>query len=323
MTGGISLVIVNFNAGIDLLRCLEAVGSQTLTPDRLILVDNASTDGSSEAAESFLQMHPRLVRIAELLRNPTNLGFAAANNLAAARCKTKFVAFLNPDAIPHPDWLEKLALASSLHPQAASFGSLQYRDIHKQIVDGLGDVYHVSGACWRRRHGQKLLLSDLQRTEIFSTCAAAALYHRSAFLEVGGFDEDFFCYVEDVDLGFRLRLAGHTAVFVRDAVVEHSSRNRGSVAAVYYGHRNLVWCFCKNMPAPLLPMLLLPHLIQTVSAFMICSIRGQSQVFLRAKRHALMGLPKFLLKRKQIQKNRKASLVDIFLSFDKSLIHRR
>ena len=103
--------------------------------------------------------------------------------------------------------------------------------------------------------------------EIFSPCAAAALYRRSAFLEVGGFDEDFFCYMEDVDLGFRLRLRGYAAVFVPQAIVEDASENRRNDLAVYHGHRNLVWCFFKKMPATLLLILCVPHLFQTLCAF--------------------------------------------------------
>jgi GT2 family glycosyltransferase len=164
-------------------------------------------------------------------------------------------------------------------------------DLEKGLVDGLGDVYHPIGICWRRRHGKVLRPSDLVETEPPSACAAAALYRRVAFMEVGGFDEKFFCYVEDVDLGLRLRRAGHTAIFVPDAVVEHASKNSRSDFAVYHGHRNIEWCFFKNTPPARLLLFLVPHLCATLAAFAACALRGQAPVFLRAKRDALRGRP--------------------------------
>ncbi len=290
MTSGVSLLIVNFNAGDTLVRCLEAVATQTVLPERLLLIDNASSDGSLEKARALIASKPALAVIAEIYPNPENLGFAAANNRAVAKCDTEFVALLNPDAIPNPDWLENLLAAAARHPEAASFGSLQLLDAAAKIVDGVGDSYHPIGICWRRRHGKILRPRDLIEVETTTACAAAALYRRAAFLQAGGFDEDFFCYVEDVDLGLRLRRHGHTAIFVPTAVVEHASENSRSDFAVYHGHRNIVWCFFKNTPPALLPLLLIPHLLLTLTAFAACALRGQASVFLRAKRDALRGL---------------------------------
>jgi len=193
------------------------------------------------------------------------------------------------------------------------------RDVAAGIVDGLGDVYHFSGACWRKHHGRKLRSSDLVEGEIFSPCAAAALYRRSAFLEVGGFDEDFFCYMEDVDLGFRLRVRGYAAVFVPNAVVEHPSKNRKSDFSVYYGHRNLVWCFVKNMPVPLLLLLALPHLGQTLYAFFVCALRGQSGVFIKSKIFAWIGIPKILRKRSSLTAGTRVSTMEIWGFLNKAL----
>jgi GT2 family glycosyltransferase len=172
------------------------------------------------------------------------------------------------------------------------------------IVDGCGDVYHVSGLTWRAGHGRTLRPDDLLGREVFSACAAAALYRRAAFVAVGMFDEDFFCYLEDVDLGFRLRLGGYAARHVPAAVVHHvgnsSSGGRGSAFSVYHGHRNLVWCFVKNMPQPLFAFLLLPHLAQTIFSFVVFGCRGQAGVFLAAKRDALARVGTFLGKRRVV-----------------------
>jgi GT2 family glycosyltransferase len=174
-------------------------------------------------------------------------------------------------------------------------------DGRPDVVDGCGDVYHVSGLSWRAGHGRPLHPDHLEEREVFSVCAAAALYRRDAVVAVGMFDEDFFCYLEDVDLGFRLRLAGHAARHVPSAVVRHvgssSSGGRHSPFAIYHGHRNMVWCFVKNMPQPLFAGLLLPHLAQTIVTFLVMWRRGRAHAFLVAKRDALAGLPAILRKR--------------------------
>lgn len=132
--------------------------------------------------------------------------------------------------------------------------------------------------------------------EVFSPCAAAALYRRSALRAVGGFDEDYFCYVEDVDLGFRLRLAGHKALYVPDAVVHHvgsgTTGGQHSDFAVYHGHRNLVWTFVKNMPGMLFWLLLLLHVMINLATILWFAVKGRGGVILRAKRDALLGLPR-------------------------------
>lgn len=318
-----TVVIVTWNAREHLPRCLTAVAAQTVPPDRLILVDNGSTDGTASVARECVAAEPGLSGRTEIVELGANLGFAAANNRAIAICDTEYVALLNPDAFPHPDWLERLLAAAGRHPEAASFGSRQMIDGQPGILDGLGDVYHASGLSWRRGHGRRLEQADLVEREIFSACAAAALYRRSAFVEVGGFDEDFFCYFEDVDLGFRLRLAGFASVSVPAAVVDHvgsaSSGGRRSEFSVYHGHRNLVWCFLKNMPNPLFFALLPAHFLQFILTLAVFAARGQSRAIARAKWHALEKIPPFWRKRGEIQRRRRSSWQDVWRVLDKSL----
>ena len=297
----VCLVIVTCNSTDVIERCLASVAAQTRLPDRLIVIDNASTDGSSDETERVLEHLPVLAVRATVRREAHNLGFAAANNRAIASTDAAWVALLNPDAFPEPSWLESLLAATRAHSDAAAFGSLQMLDGRPDVVDGCGDVYHVSGLSWRAGHGRPLHPDHLEEREVFSVCAAAALYRRDAVVAVGMFDEDFFCYLEDVDLGFRLRLAGHAARHVPSAVVRHvgssSSGGRHSPFAIYHGHRNMVWCFVKNMPQPLFAGLLLPHLAQTIVTFLVMWRRGRAHAFLVAKRDALAGLPAILRKR--------------------------
>ena len=101
-------------------------------------------------------------------------------------------------------------------------------------------------------HGVPVSSVSEEVREVFSPCAAAALYRRSALVEIGGFDDDFFCYSEDVDLGFRLMLAGHSCLYVPTSVTHHvgsgTTGGQNSDFAVYHGHRNLVWTYVKDMP---------------------------------------------------------------------------
>ena len=319
----ITVIVVAFNGREQLARCLAAVGAQMVTPRRLIVVDNGSTDAITGVTQHLGESAPFLVGRTTLISTGQNLGFAAANNRTIAMCDTEFVALLNPDAFPHSDWLEKLLAAAERHPEAAAFGSRQMLDGQTGIVDGTGDVYHMSGLSWRKGHGRPLRDEDLVEREIFAPCAAAALYRRSALLEVGGFDERFFCYFEDVDLGFRLQLAGYKAIYVPDAVVDHvggaSSGGKRSDFAVYHGHRNLVWCFLKNMPNPLFFLLLPAHFAQSIFAAMVFLASGQGQVFAKAKWHAAKKVPEFWKARQTIQQTRRVSWWAIWKSLDKSL----
>lgn len=320
--GDVTVIIVTFKSEEVLTRCLTAIASQSTPPHGIVIFDNGSDEGSPERA---LRTAQRILpsRSFEIQPLAENLGFAAANNRAIAMCDTEFVALLNPDAFPHPDWLEKLLAAAERHPEAAAFGSRQMIDGQPGIVDGTGDAYHVSGLSWRTGHGRPLRDEDLVEREIFSPCAAAALYRRSALLEVGGFDEEFFCYFEDVDLGFRLRLAGYKCVYVPDAVVDHvgsaSSGGKRSDFAVYHGHRNLVWCFLKNMPNPLFLPLLFAHFSQSILSGLVYLARGQGRIFAKSKWHATKKIPQFWRKRQAIQRVRRASWREIWNALDKSL----
>ena len=272
---------------------------------RVIVVDNASTDGSADCVDA---RHANVT----LVRGGSNLGFAAGNNLALKHAGgAEWVALLNPDAFPEPDWLERLVLAAFAWPKFSFFGSRMLLADAPQLLDGTGDVYHVSGMAWRRHHGAPGAEVATEADEIFGPCAAAALYARAALEEAGGFDERYFCYHEDVDLAFRLRLLGHRCRYVPDAVVHHVSSGiagRRSDFATYHGQRNLVWTYVKDMPGALFWLFLPLHLLMNAAAVAVCAARGQLGVVLRAKRDALCGLSAALAQRRAIQTGRRAGL---------------
>jgi GT2 family glycosyltransferase len=316
----VTVIIVNFNGGEHLLRCLACLADQETPAERIVLIDNCSTDGSAAAAREWVARDGRLTARLEQIDSAVNTGFAAANNRAVEACTTEFVALLNPDAFPDRGWLTALLAAARQHPEAASFGSWQRLDGRPGLLDGVGDVYHISGVAWRDGHEKPHGDCYEPDGEIFSACAAAALYRRQTFLDVGGFDEDFFCYFEDVDLGFRLRLAGHAARAVAAAGVSHmgfaSAGGRRSTFAVYHGHRNLVWCFAKNMPFPLVLLLLPGHIALLFYDLVLFMLRGCGAAVVTAKWHALVGLPKFLGKRRAVQAIRRATCLEIWRIMD-------
>lgn len=297
----IAVIIVNWNAGDSLSRCLASVAVQERHPDRVIVVDNGSQDGSLERALDRFSF-------VESIRLDANVGFAAANNLALRACSDcDWVALLNPDAFPAPSWLARLAAAAERHPSHAAFASQLRQAADSALLDGAGDVYHVSGLAWRAGHGTPLPARDEPR-EVFSPCAAAALYRRDALMDIGGFDERYFCYLEDVDLGFRLRLRGHRCLYVPDAVVLHvgsGTTGRGSDFSTYHGHRNLVWTFFKDMPATLLLLYLPQHLLLNVLSVAWFAARGQARVILKAKWDAFRRLPAVLAERRRVQRERR------------------
>jgi len=312
-----TVVIVNYNGGEHVLRCLRCLAGQTRPPERIVVIDNASNDGSLAACRQLIARDERLASRTIVQASGGNLGFAAAANTGIALADTDLVALLNPDAFPEPGWLEALVAAAVAHPDVAAFGSRQMLAEHEGILDGIGDRWHLSGLAWREGHGRPLGPADLEPREIFSPCAAAALYRRAAVLEVGGFDEDYFCYGEDVDLGFRLRLAGQRARFVPAAVVRHVGGASGTgAAATMLGHRNLLWTLVKDTPGPLLPVALIGHLAQSILTGMFLGWRGRGGAFASGKMAALAGWKRCWQKRRVVQAGRKVSTWQIWRMID-------
>ena len=303
-----AVLIVNHNGGELLSRCVTGLQRQILPPDRIYVVDNDSREHPITGQE------PWLVGV-DLIRLGTNLGFAAANNLAVQHCPdADWIALLNPDAVPDEHWLAELLQAAQDHPESSTFACRQLDAGQPDRLDGAGDGLTRSGRPFRRGYGQPAAREFKSAGDVFSACGAAMLIRRDIFLAVGGFDADFFCYLEDVDLGYRLRLAGQHCRYVPTAVVYHEgSALTGwrSDFSTYHGHRNLEWLFIKNTPGWLFWRYLPGHLLLGLTAFLRCARRGQLGIFMKAKVDALRGLSKMLRKRRSIQRRRIASLGSI------------
>lgn len=317
----LALIIVNWNSWDLLSQCLEKLKAQTFQDFTVLVVDNAS---EQPAPHGLLDHFSNVT----LIQNRSNVGFAAANNQAFALLKdTEWVVLLNPDAFPESNWMQRLIEAAEENPGFSMFASRQLMEGDRHLLDGDGDAYHISGLVWREGHGSKQSETTHELQEAFSPCAAAGLYRRHAFISAGGFDEDFFCYIEDVELGFRMRLMGHRCLLVPGAVVHHigsaTSGGQQSDFAVYHGHRNLVWAYVKNMPGWLFWACLPLHLAMNLVTVGVFIWRGKGRVILSAKRDALLGLPKMWRKRQQIQKHRITSVGEIWRVLDKRMLPGR
>ncbi|EMY76348.1 glycosyltransferase-like protein, family 2 [Leptospira weilii serovar Ranarum str. ICFT] len=182
-----------------------------------------------------------------------NLGFAGGNNEAVKIApKGDWILFINPDSRLSDDFFKECERTLESKGKDYSIVSfLMLKENQDKLIDGAGDVYHVSGAAWRRGYKQILSEEYLKEKEIFSACGGAMAIKTSVFERLGGFDSDFFCYMEDVDLSFRARLIGEKALFTPNIRVYHhgfgSTKERSSFS-LYFGLRNALVVYWKNMP---------------------------------------------------------------------------
>jgi len=323
----VGLVIVTYNSQAHIVRCLDAVRRQTRRPDRIVIVDSGSGDktlGVIDAARSRLGLPLDVLPLGQ------NLGFAVANNRAVDQLQDcELIALLNPDAFPEADWLSLLAAAAEAHPEDGSFASrLMVADASNNMLDGAGDVFHVSGLVWR--YGHRLNVDQvpgaLTERPVFAACAAAALYRRSDWQRAGGFDERYFCYAEDIDLGFRMQLMGRTCRYVPGAVAYHlgyGASGVDSAFSVYHGYRNLEWTFVKNMPPQLFWRYVPLHFVAIAAELIWFSKKGLGGSLLRAKWDAIGGLTSAFAARRRIQAARTVDIDKLRALLDQSPLWSR
>lgn len=309
----VAVIVVSYNSGDMLARCLDAIEAQTSAPKRVLVIDNGSSDGAIDRCEQkFLSV--------EFHRMNTNLGFAKANNIGAELVTDcDWLALVNPDAFAAPTWLEELEKGAETHSSCRMFACCMLSDLDRHKVDGTGDLYRVDGIAWARHQGSPVAELDTDEGEVFAPSGGAAFYHRETFLISGGFDERYFCYYEDVDLGFRLRLLGHRCLYLPKAIVFHvgsATSGRSSDFTVFHANRNIVWTYVKNMPAPYFWYYLPSHIFANLMMLILFASKGRLSVIVRAKWHAALGLPNILASRKYIQRNRIASPKEIVMSMD-------
>jgi len=252
-----SVIIVNYNGREHLGGCLSSLLGEDRQDCQVILVDNASTDGSAEYVE---QVFPQVL----VIRNEANRGFGQGNNLGAQWAKGKYLAFLNPDTVVEPGWLEALIATLEADPQAGLATSKILLLADPGRINTCGNEMHYTGLTLCRGMGiDRSTFSDL--VEVDAVSGAAFVIRKDVFEALGGFDEAFFLYMEDTDLSWRARLAGYKCFYVPQSIVYHDYTLRFGPAKTFYQERNRYLILLKSLRWPtlivLLPALLLAELV--------------------------------------------------------------
>jgi GT2 family glycosyltransferase len=292
----ISIIIVNFNGLRFLDPCLSSISQQSYKLYEIIFVDNGSTDGSVNFVR---ERYPGVI----ILAKRENLGFAGGTNAGICRSVGEFILTLNNDTILDSHFLEEIKKPMQNDLHVGMCGS------KIQLPDGRINSTAIcifrTGAAWDRGMGEQDSGQYDAPEEIFGPSAGAALYRRSMLDEVGLFDEDFFLFMEDVDLAFRARLAGWKCMYVPSAKVVHTfggTTGTESDLPVYYGSRNLLWYVIKNYPAEML-LLSSPWIIgRSCAEIPFYIINGKGVAILRAKFDSFKGFYRMIKKRRLIKR---------------------
>jgi GT2 family glycosyltransferase len=243
----ISVVVVNWNRKELLRACLRSLAGQTGVDFETIVVDNGSTDGSAEMAERDFG--------ARVIRNRENRGFCAANNQGIAIAGGEYIALLNNDAEADAGWLAALLRACTRAPEVGMAASkiLVWEDPRR--IDKVGHLIFPDGQN-RGRGGGALDQGQYDHEEeVLWPDGCAALYRKAMLDRIGGFDEDFFAYGDDAELGLRARIAGWKCIYTPEAVVRHhrgSTLGKDSVGRLKLIERNRVLLALKLFPWSLL-----------------------------------------------------------------------
>lgn len=252
----ISVIIPNYNGEKIIDGCIQSLLQQEYKDFNIIVVDNNSTDESVKIIE---EKYPSIT----LIKNNENLGFAAAVNIGIKASKSDFVALLNNDTEVDTKWLGNLYSVVSKDDKIFSASSKMIRFYERDIIDDAGDQYNLLGWAYKRGDGASVDKFNKNKV-VFSTCAGAGLYRRKVFEEIGYFDENFFAYLEDIDVSFRGNIHGYKNVYVNDAIVYHmvsaTSGSRHNEFKVKLASRNSIYLIRKNMPL-IFTIINLPFLI--------------------------------------------------------------
>lgn len=298
----VTVIIPNWNGAAFLPTCLDALKQQTFRDFQVLVVDNASTDGSVE-----------LVRVrypgVKVIRLSKNVFFSGAVNEGIRQSRSPLLALLNNDTEAEPQWLGELVAALERNPQAGVAASKMLLFDRREVLNSAGDFYGRNGipgnrGVWERDEGQY----DSQ-TQAFGACAGAALYRRSMLEDIGLFDEDFVGYCEDVDLSFRAQLAGYQCVFAPRARVYHRlSATGGGTKASYLCGRNFINVIVKNMPRSLIEKHW-KRILAAQQGYVRQSLRHIGEEAARARLcgqlAGLLQIPRMLRKRRAIQARRR------------------
>ncbi len=293
----ITVIIPNLNGKRFLGICLDSINRQTFHDFSIIIVDNGSVDGSVE----FIRDHYTDVQVIEFKENR---GFGAAVNEGIKRAKSEYVCLLNNDVELHPNFLKEMITVLERKKDVDYCAAKMFNYYDRNLLDGAGEGVFRAGVGYRLGALEyDIGIFDHQR-RVFGACAGAAVYRRSFFEKVGYFDEDFFSYLEDVDINFRANLYGLRCVYIPNAKVFHiGSATTGSTFnrfTVRLTTRNIFNIVAKNYPISLIFKSLPAILVYQVCWFFIILKRRQILPYLQGLKEALQGLPKMWRKREEV-----------------------
>lgn len=252
----VSIVIPNYNGKKYIETCILSLQKQTYKDFEVIFIDNNSIDGSCE----FVIKNYPLVKVIKL---DNNYGFSSAVNKGIKESKSEYVVLLNNDTEVESNWLEELIETIEKDKKIFSVCSkmVQYKDRSK--IDDAGDEYNILG--WAYKRGDGMPVEKYSKNgQVFNSCAGAAIYRRKVFNEIGYFDENFFAYMEDVDISYRAKIHGYNNMYCSNAIVYHigsaTSGSKYNSFKVKLAARNNIYVIYKNMPTAQL-LINLPFLL--------------------------------------------------------------
>ena len=240
----VSVVIPNYNGEKYLEKCLDSLMEQSLKPDEIIIVDNDSKDKSIDIINKYKNK-------IKLIVLDKNYGFSVAVNRGIRESNSEYVALLNNDTELDKNWLEELVKCISSDKNIFSCCSKMLRYDNRNIIDDAGDFYTALG--WEQKigDGANACKKHMVSKEVFSACAGAAIYRKEIFDKIGYFDENFFAYMEDVDLSYRAKIYGYKNYYCADAKVYHigsaTSGSKYNNFKVKLASRNNIFLIYKNM----------------------------------------------------------------------------
>jgi GT2 family glycosyltransferase len=303
------VIVPNWN-GLDFLAdCLNSLVVQSAGNFSITVVDNGSTDGSRELVQN---QYPSV----KLIMRDKNYGFTGGTNPGiqdAIACGAEYVALLNNDAIADKNWLQFLVETADQDHQLGSVTSKILQIGAERKIDSTGDFYSIWGLPFPRGRDEVdtgQFDSDDQRL-VFAGTGGATLFRTRMLCEIGLFDQDFFAYYEDVDLGFRAQLSGWKAAYEPRALVHHrvhATSSRIPNFTRYHAHKNAIYVYHKNMPAELW-WKYLPWFLTGMAVMAANSLRRRQFIPLfKAYGVALIKTPATIRKRRRIQRHRKVTI---------------
>ena len=250
----VTIIIPNYNGKHFMEPCLKSLAEQTCKDFKILVVDNASTDGS---VEYMKEEYPEI----ETLVLDQNYGFSKAVNVGIRHADTPYVLLLNNDTTVDPHFVREMIRAIERSRYIFSVSSKMIQMYHPEQIDSAGDLYTVIGWGICRGAGRSIT-NYTEDCEIFSACAGAAIYRRELFKKIGYFDENHFAYLEDIDVGYRAKIYGYKNVYCPSALVYHvgsgTSGSKYNAFKVKLSARNNIYVNYKNMPVLQLLLNLLP-----------------------------------------------------------------